>query len=119
MNIFELFMPLITVSMYPGRTQEQKDEYAKAIRRFLSPAESRTLTEDIKKMKSETPLSDDMSIQFIMTKYVENRRSLRSFFETNFSKRKLATAKDAKILYMLKIYIQIYLSIFCAIMYVQ
>jgi Uncharacterized protein, 4-oxalocrotonate tautomerase homolog len=24
-------MPLITVSMYPGRTQEQKDEYAKAI----------------------------------------------------------------------------------------
>ena len=24
-------MPLITVSMYPGRTQEQKDEFAKAI----------------------------------------------------------------------------------------
>ena len=24
-------MPLITVSMYPGRTQEQKEEYAKAI----------------------------------------------------------------------------------------
>ncbi len=24
-------MPLITVSMYPGRSQEQKDEYAKAI----------------------------------------------------------------------------------------
>ena len=24
-------MPLITVSMYPGRTQEQKDEYAKAV----------------------------------------------------------------------------------------
>ena len=24
-------MPLITVSMYPGRTQEQKDEYVKAI----------------------------------------------------------------------------------------
>ncbi|MBI2128490.1 MAG: tautomerase family protein [Nitrosarchaeum sp.] len=24
-------MPLITVSMYPGRTQQQKDEYAKAI----------------------------------------------------------------------------------------
>ncbi len=24
-------MPLITVSMYPGRTQKQKDEYAKAI----------------------------------------------------------------------------------------
>ena len=24
-------MPLITVSMYPGRTQEQKDKYAKAI----------------------------------------------------------------------------------------
>ncbi|MEO9295954.1 MAG: tautomerase family protein [Nitrososphaera sp.] len=24
-------MPLIQVSMYPGRTQEQKDQYAKAI----------------------------------------------------------------------------------------
>ncbi len=24
-------MPLITVSMYPGRAREQKDEYAKAI----------------------------------------------------------------------------------------
>ena len=24
-------MPLITVSMYPGRSQEQKDEFAKAI----------------------------------------------------------------------------------------
>ena len=24
-------MPLITVSLYPGRTQEQKDNYAKAI----------------------------------------------------------------------------------------
>ena len=24
-------MPLITVSMYPGRTQQQKDDYAKAI----------------------------------------------------------------------------------------
>ncbi|HEY6756866.1 MAG TPA: tautomerase family protein [Nitrososphaera sp.] len=24
-------MPLITVSMYPGRTHEQKDEFAKAI----------------------------------------------------------------------------------------
>lgn len=24
-------MPLITVSMYPGRTQQQKDQYAKAI----------------------------------------------------------------------------------------
>ena len=24
-------MPLITVSMYPGRTQEQKDEFAKAV----------------------------------------------------------------------------------------
>ena len=24
-------MPLITVSMYPGRSQEQKDQYAKAI----------------------------------------------------------------------------------------
>ncbi len=24
-------MPLILVSMYPGRTKEQKDEYAKAI----------------------------------------------------------------------------------------
>ena len=23
-------MPLITISMYPGRTQEQKDEFAKA-----------------------------------------------------------------------------------------
>ena len=28
---WKLFMPLITVSMYPGRSQEQKDEYAKAI----------------------------------------------------------------------------------------
>ena len=26
-------MPLITVSMYPGRTEEQKDEYARAITR--------------------------------------------------------------------------------------
>ena len=26
-------MPLITVSMYPGRTKEQKDEYARAITR--------------------------------------------------------------------------------------
>lgn len=25
------FMPLITVSMYPGRSQQQKDEFAKAI----------------------------------------------------------------------------------------
>jgi len=24
-------MPLITVSLYPGRTQEQKDEFAKAL----------------------------------------------------------------------------------------
>jgi 4-oxalocrotonate tautomerase len=24
-------MPIITVSMYPGRTQQQKEEYAKAI----------------------------------------------------------------------------------------
>ena len=24
-------MPLITVSMYPGRTREQKDEFAKAV----------------------------------------------------------------------------------------
>jgi len=24
-------MPLITVSMYPGRTRQQKDDYAKAI----------------------------------------------------------------------------------------
>jgi 4-oxalocrotonate tautomerase len=24
-------MPLILVSMYPGRTQQQKDEYAKAV----------------------------------------------------------------------------------------
>lgn len=24
-------MPLITVSMYPGRTQEQKDEFAKSL----------------------------------------------------------------------------------------
>jgi len=24
-------MPLVTVSMYPGRTQEQKNEFAKAI----------------------------------------------------------------------------------------
>ena len=30
-NYFKQFMPLITVSMYPGRSQEQKDEYAKAI----------------------------------------------------------------------------------------
>ena len=30
-NELKIFMPLITVSMYPGRTQEQKDEYAKAI----------------------------------------------------------------------------------------
>ena len=30
-NYFKLVMPLITVSMYPGRSQEQKDEYAKAI----------------------------------------------------------------------------------------
>jgi len=30
-NRSRLVMPLITVSMYPGRTQEQKDEYAKAI----------------------------------------------------------------------------------------
>ena len=30
-NYFQLIMPLITVSMYPGRSQEQKDEYAKAI----------------------------------------------------------------------------------------
>ena len=27
-------MPLITVSMYPGRTQQQKDEYAKALRAY-------------------------------------------------------------------------------------
>lgn len=26
-------MPLITVSMYPGRTQEQKEKYAKAVTR--------------------------------------------------------------------------------------
>ena len=26
-------MPLITVSMYPGRTQEQKDEFARAVTR--------------------------------------------------------------------------------------
>ncbi len=30
-NYFRLVMPLITISMYPGRSQEQKDEYAKAI----------------------------------------------------------------------------------------
>ena len=30
-NYFQLIMPLITVSMYPGRSQEQKNEYAKAI----------------------------------------------------------------------------------------
>jgi 4-oxalocrotonate tautomerase len=30
-NELKNIMPLITVSMYPGRTQEQKDEYAKAI----------------------------------------------------------------------------------------
>ena len=30
-TLCNLFMPLITVSMYPGRTQEQKDEYAKVI----------------------------------------------------------------------------------------
>ena len=28
---FEIFMPLITGSMYPRRTQEQKDEFVKAI----------------------------------------------------------------------------------------
>ncbi len=26
-------MPLITISMYPGRTEEQKEEFAKAITR--------------------------------------------------------------------------------------
>jgi len=31
MKFFDDIMPLITVSMYPGRTQQQKDEYAKAI----------------------------------------------------------------------------------------
>ena len=31
MSFFKLIMPLITVSMYPGRTQEQKNEYARAI----------------------------------------------------------------------------------------
>lgn len=28
-------MPLITVSMYLGRTQEQKDEYAKAVTKVV------------------------------------------------------------------------------------
>ncbi len=27
-------MPIVTVSMYPGRTQEQKHEFAKAITKF-------------------------------------------------------------------------------------
>ena len=26
-------MPLITVSMYPGRTQQQKDDFAKAVKK--------------------------------------------------------------------------------------
>lgn len=29
--ISNICMPLITVSMYPGRTQQQKDDYAKQI----------------------------------------------------------------------------------------
>ncbi len=29
-------MPLVTVSMYPGRTQEQKEEFAKAITKSCS-----------------------------------------------------------------------------------
>lgn len=29
--IAQIIMPLITVSMYPGRTQQQKEEFAKAI----------------------------------------------------------------------------------------
>ena len=40
-------MPLITVSMYPGRTQEQKDEYAKAITKsaeeILNPKENHVI----------------------------------------------------------------------------
>ncbi len=27
-------MPIVTVSMYPGRTQEQKHEFAKAIKKY-------------------------------------------------------------------------------------
>lgn len=30
MNLF-LYMPLISISLYPGRTKEQKEEFAKAI----------------------------------------------------------------------------------------
>ncbi|HKG41345.1 MAG TPA: tautomerase family protein [Nitrososphaeraceae archaeon] len=30
MNLFS-YMPLISVSLYPGRTKEQKEEFAKAI----------------------------------------------------------------------------------------
>ncbi len=29
--IYFLYMPLISVSLYPGRTKEQKEEFAKAI----------------------------------------------------------------------------------------
>ena len=31
MEISHGYMPLITISMYPGRTVKQKEEYAKAI----------------------------------------------------------------------------------------
>ena len=29
--MYNVNMPLVKVSMYPGRTQEQKDEFAKAV----------------------------------------------------------------------------------------
>jgi 4-oxalocrotonate tautomerase len=29
--IYFLYMPLISVSLYPGRTKEQKEEFAKAV----------------------------------------------------------------------------------------
>lgn len=30
-DLFSIYMPLISVSLYPGRTKEQKEEFAKAI----------------------------------------------------------------------------------------
>ena len=31
MDLFSIHMPLISVSLYPGRTKEQKEEFAKVI----------------------------------------------------------------------------------------
>ena len=31
MHYKNIFMPLITVSMYPGRSQQQKDDFAKTV----------------------------------------------------------------------------------------